>query len=193
MKKLTAVSDFKLRLGWGKTGQQDTGKEYYTAAYVHGTNNHYTYPVGPGNNGILYQPLTYNEDLTWETTTTYNIGLDFGLWNQRLTLTADAYKRKTTDLLCTPTIPAGQSFDNAMLLNAGELENTGVEVAVNAKLIQTRNWFVDGASKLAGRFGIPQLVIGLTIVAMGTSLPEAAVSITAALQPSIFGRLPAVR
>ncbi|MCI6558203.1 MAG: TonB-dependent receptor [Prevotella sp.] len=143
MKKLTAVSDFKLRLGWGKTGQQDTGKEYYTAAYVHGTNNHYTYPVGPGNDGILYQPLTYNEDLTWETTTTYNIGLDFGLWNQRLTLTADAYKRKTTDLLCTPTIPAGQSFDNAMLLNAGELENTGVEVAVNAKLIQTKNWFVE--------------------------------------------------
>lgn len=49
-------------------------------------------------------------------------------------------------------------------------------------LIKGADWFVDGASKLAGRFGIPQLVIGLTIVAMGTSLPEAAVSIQAALK-----------
>ena len=47
-------------------------------------------------------------------------------------------------------------------------------------LIKGADWFVDGASGIAARFGIPQLVIGLTIVAMGTSAPEAAVSITAA-------------
>ena len=49
-------------------------------------------------------------------------------------------------------------------------------------LIKGADWFVDGAASLAGKFGIPQLVIGLTIVAMGTSAPEAAVSISAALQ-----------
>ncbi len=51
-------------------------------------------------------------------------------------------------------------------------------------LIKGADWFVEGASKVAGKFGIPQIVIGLTIVAMGTSAPEAAVSITAALKGS---------
>ncbi len=143
LRNVKAISDLKLRLGWGQTGQQDTGMEYYTPVYVHGSNYHYTYPVGPNNDGTLWRPLVYNEDLTWETTTTYNIGIDFGMWNQRLTVALDAYKRKTTDLLCTPTIPAGQNFDNAMMLNAGELENTGFEVAVSGKVIQTKDWFFE--------------------------------------------------
>ena len=143
LKNVKAISDFKLRLGWGQTGQQDTGREYYTPTYVYSTNTHFTYPVGPNNDGTLWRPLVYNEDLTWETTTTYNLGLDFGMWNQRLTMALDVYKRKTTDLLCTPTIPAGMNFDNAMMLNAGELENTGVEFAINGKIIQTNDWFFE--------------------------------------------------
>ena len=79
LKNVNSISDFKLRLSWGQTGQQDTGMEYYTPTYVHGSNNHYTYPIGSGNDGTLWRPLTYNEDLTWETTTTYNVGLDFGI------------------------------------------------------------------------------------------------------------------
>ncbi len=143
LKDVDAVSDLKIRLGWGQTGQQDTGKEYYTATYKVSTSNNHLYPVGPNNDGTLYQPLVYNDDLTWETTTTYNVGLDLGFFNQRLTLNADAYYRKTTDLLCTPTIAAGMNFDNAMMLNAGELTNKGVEVAISGKPVVTKDWFVD--------------------------------------------------
>lgn len=143
LKDVKNISDLKLRLSWGQTGQQDTGMEYYTPTYVHGTNNLYTYPIGSGNDGTLWKPLTYNEDLTWETTTTYNIGLDFGMWNQRLTMSLDVYKRKTTDLLCKPTIPAGMNFDNTMMLNAGEVDNTGFEFSINGKIIQTNDWFFE--------------------------------------------------
>ena len=143
LKDVKSISDLKLRLSWGQTGQQDTGMEYYTPTYVHGTNNLYTYPIGSGNDGTLWKPLTYNEDLTWETTTTYNIGLDFGMWNQRLTMSLDFYKRKTTDLLCKPTIPAGMNFDNTMMLNAGEVDNTGFEFSINGKIIQTNDWFFE--------------------------------------------------
>ena len=102
LKDVNAISDLKLRLGWGKTGQQDTGKMYYTATYLKSTSNHFLYPIGGGNNtGLLYRPLAYNDELTWETTTTWNVGIDYGMFNQRLTLNLDAYYRKTTDLLST--------------------------------------------------------------------------------------------
>ncbi len=149
LKDVDAISDLKLRLGWGKTGQQDTGKEYYTPIYSTSTNDKYYYPVGGGNSGILYRPLPYNDDLTWETTTTYNVGLDYGMFNQRLVLNVDAYYRKTTDLLCTPTIPAGQNFDNTILLNAGELENKGVEIAITGRPVQTKDWFVELSANIA--------------------------------------------
>ena len=143
LKDVKSISDLKLRLSWGQTGQQDTGREYYTPVYVHGSNNHWTYPIGPDNDGTLWSPKAYNENLTWETTTTYNIGLDLGLWNQRLTMSLDLYKRKTTDLLCQPTIPAGMNFDNTMMLNAGEVDNTGFEFSINGKIIQTNDWFFE--------------------------------------------------
>jgi iron complex outermembrane receptor protein len=143
MKNVDIVSDLKLRLGWGKTGQQDTGKEYYTPVYKMTTGTDRLYPIGPDNSGRLFQPLVYNNELTWETTTTWNLGLDFGMFDQRLTLNVDAYKRNTTDLLCTPTIAAGQNYDNAMLLNAGELQNYGVEIAITGKPIVTKDWFVE--------------------------------------------------
>nr|WP_308231043.1 TonB-dependent receptor [uncultured Prevotella sp.] len=143
LKDVNAISDFKLRLGWGKTGQQDTGKEYYTATYAKSTSNHHLYPIGADNTGVLYRPLAYNDELTWETTTTWNVGIDYGMFNQRLTVNLDAYYRKTTDLLSTTTIAAGQNFDNALLMNAGTLENKGFEVAITGRPIQTKDWFVE--------------------------------------------------
>lgn len=129
----------------GKTGQQDTGKEYYTATYKKSTSNHHLYPIGgiANNPGILYRPLAYNDELTWETTTTWNVGLDYGMFDQRLTINLDGYIRKTTDLLSTTTIAAGQNFDNALLMNAGTLKNKGFEVAITGRPIQTKDWFVE--------------------------------------------------
>ncbi|MCF0243533.1 MAG: TonB-dependent receptor [Bacteroidaceae bacterium] len=168
-----AVSDLKLRLGWGNTGQQDTGMEYYTAAYKKSTTTDHLYPVGPDNDGTLYKPLTYNNDLTWETTMTLNVGLDYGMFNQRLTLNVDAYYRKTTDLLCRPTIPTGQNFDNQMALNAGSLQNKGVEIAISGKPVQTKNWFLDlGVNVAYNQNEITELYGGKDVISGSLSVGQ---------------------
>ena len=171
LKDVDAISDLKLRLGWGKTGQQDTGKEYYTPTYQMTTGNDRLYPIGADNTGRLFRPLVYNNDLTWETTTTWNVGLDFGMFNQRLTLNVDAYHRKTTDLLCTPTISAGQNYDNKMLLNAGELENVGFEIALSGKPIQTKDWFVElGVNAAYNKNKIKELYGGRDMIEAGLTV-----------------------
>ena len=142
MKNATNVTDLKLRLGWGQTGQQDTGMEYYTQVYKKSTNSHYYYPIA-GLSGIMYKPLAYNEELTWETTTTYNVGIDLGMFKNRLTLSVDGYYRKTKDLLNTSTIPTGLNLDNKIMRNEGELENTGIEVSIGGKPVQTKDWLID--------------------------------------------------
>jgi iron complex outermembrane receptor protein len=171
LKNVDEISEMKLRLSWGQTGQQNTGKEYYTPTYKMTTGNDRLYPIGPNNPGTLFQPLVYNNDLTWETTTTWNAGLDFGMFNQRLTMTIDAYIRKTTDLLCTPTIAAGQNYDNAMLLNAGELKNKGIEIAISGKPIQTKDWFMElGLNAAYNKNEVTELYGGRDMIEAGLSV-----------------------
>ena len=171
LKDVDAVSELKLRLSWGQTGQQNTGKEYYTPTYKMTVGNDRLYPIGPNNPGTLFQPLVYNNDLTWETTTTWNIGLDFGMFNQRLTVNFDAYVRKTTDLLCTPTIAAGQNYDNAMLLNAGELKNKGFEIAISGKPIQTNDWFMElGVNAAYNKNEVTELYGGRDMIEAGLTV-----------------------
>ena len=151
LKNVDEISELKLRLSWGQTGQQNTGKEY--------------------NPGTLFQPLVYNNDLTWETTTTWNAGIDFGMFNQRLTMTLDAYIRKTTDLLCTPTIAAGQNYDNAMLLNAGSLKNKGIEIAISGKPLVTKDWFVElGVNAAYNKNEVTELYGGRDMIEAGLSV-----------------------
>ena len=76
---------------------------------------------------LLIASQAYDENLQWEETTTYNIGLDFGVLNNKLTGTLDLDYRKTDDLLNTVTAPAGTNFSNQLLTNVGTLENKGIE------------------------------------------------------------------
>lgn len=143
LKEASWLDDLKLRLGWGKTGQQDgIGNYNYFASYNVNTNNvDGRYPIlGVNDCGILYRPDAYNEDLKWETTTTYNVGLDFSLIKNRLSGSVDAYYRKTTDLINTAYVPAGSNFRNQVLSNIGSLENKGVEVMLTARPIVTKDW-----------------------------------------------------
>ena len=144
MKNLKVVSDMKLRLDWGKTGQQDVNNDYaWIPTYSISTGTNGFYPVT--GDGTLYRPNNYTPDLKWETTTTYNIGLDLGFFNQRLTASIDLYKRKTTDLLnYAPTI-AMSAFRNRAWQNIGSLENKGIEAAIGIKPIQTKDfyWTID--------------------------------------------------
>lgn len=135
------MSDWKLRLGWGITGQQEGISEYsYFASYVDNREHAYYPIIGDGS---LSRPNAYNKNLTWEKTTTYNAGFDFGFLNGRFTSSIDFYKRKTDDLLQNVAVAAGSNFKNVVTSNVGSLENTGIEFTVGGKVIQTKDFIWD--------------------------------------------------
>jgi TonB-linked SusC/RagA family outer membrane protein len=120
-----ALSVLKLRLSGGTVGNQEGIGEYeflqtLTAARY-------------GGGTIYIINNSGNEDLRWESTAQYNIGLDAGLWNSRLAVTADVYYKKTSDLLLR--IPPKLGESHFQLVNAGNVTNRGVELGVNATLI----------------------------------------------------------
>ncbi len=130
LKNVKAVSDMKLRLGWGVTGQQDIGNDYPAqASYTVSSTGSY-YPIG-GEFLPTLRPSAYDPDIKWEETTTQNVGLDFGFAHNRIAGSVDLYKRETKDLLNTVTIPTGSNFSNTLLTNVGSLENKGIEVSLN--------------------------------------------------------------
>ena len=138
-------SDLKLRLGWGKTGQQEGIGDYnYFNNYVisNGSVGSFYDLLGDGSKA---KPNVYNPELKWETTTTTNIGIDWGIMNQRLSGSIDWYYRKTTDLLNWATFSAMTNFRNAFYKNIGSLRNTGIEFALNWKAISTNDllWTID--------------------------------------------------
>lgn len=134
------LSDLKLRLGWGKTGQQEIGETInYMALYAIASPS-VSYPNGTNGWYLPVYARGYNPDLTWETTTSWNAGLDFGFLNNRITGSIEYYKRKTTDLLAYVAVPAGSSTTNLLNRNIGSLENYGVEFNIAAKPIVTNDF-----------------------------------------------------
>ncbi|MEO8711142.1 MAG: SusC/RagA family TonB-linked outer membrane protein [Parafilimonas sp.] len=137
-KNSNVLSDLKLRLGLGVTGQQD-GIAYYsylpvyyqstsTAQYEFGSNYYY-----------FLRPTAYDPNIKWETTTTSNIGLDFGFWKNRISGSIDFYEKKTKDLLSVVPIAPGANFDITLLTNVGNMTNKGAEFTLNLIPVQTKN------------------------------------------------------
>ena len=141
LKNVDWLSDLKLRLGYGKTGQQagSIGDYEWIPSYAISTGTNGFYPVT--GTGELYRPNNYRPDLKWETTSTYNVGLDWGIMDQRLTGSVDWYYRKTTDLLNYAPLPSMAGYKNQAWQNIGSLKNTGVEAAITWRAIQTKDWF----------------------------------------------------
>jgi len=142
MKDNTTFSELKLRLGYGLTGQQDVfgiAGDYPTIPrYTRNTLNA-QYLLG----GVAYDPyspLGYNANLKWETTATYNAGVDFGFLDGRITASVDAYYRKTTDLLNGIFLAGGTNFTNYYVFNVGSLENRGVELNLNINPVRTTDF-----------------------------------------------------
>lgn len=139
--KASPLSTLKLRLSWGKTGQQDLNAGNYPTVATYTTNtSESSYYFGDE----LVTPLTpdgYNSELKWETTTTYNAGLDYGFLNGRITGALDFYYRKTTDLINYIPIASLSNLTNYLTTNVGDLENTGLEFEVNAIPVQTKDWY----------------------------------------------------
>lgn len=147
LKDVSAISNMKLRLGWGMTGQQDInlGDYPYMPTYMHGVGDQASYMRGY-NNGTpvwvsLLRPEAFNPDLKWETTTTYNAGIDYGFLNNRIEGSIDVYHRKTKDLINAETkTTGGTNFKEYVAANIGDLENTGFEFAINGRPIVTKDF-----------------------------------------------------
>lgn len=141
LKNANWLSDLKLRLSYGKTGQQagSIGDYEWIPSYSISTGTNGFYPVT--GTGELYRPNNYRPDLKWETTSTYNVGLDWGILDQRLSGSVDWYYRKTTDLLNYAPLSSMAGYKNQAWQNIGSLKNTGVEAAITWRAIQTKDWF----------------------------------------------------
>lgn len=136
------LDELKLRLGWGKTGQQNGIDDFYYSTLYRVSNGYAQYPFGDNYYQTL-RPTASNQDLTWEKTTTYNAGLDFTALNGRFGVNVDGYYRKTTDLLASVAIAGGTNFGDQLLKNIGSLENYGIELAFNVKPIVTKDFIWD--------------------------------------------------
>lgn len=157
------LSDLKLRLGYGITGQQNLnqGDYPYIPVYTISTTGA-SYPFG-GTYYTTNRPDAYNANLKWESTTTYNAGLDFGFLRGRFSGSVDYYYRTTKDLLNTVSVSAGTNFDSKVISNVGSLKNYGIEASVNAKIISTEKvlWEV-GYNVTWNRNKITKLTTGTT-------------------------------
>ncbi|MBU3715219.1 MAG: SusC/RagA family TonB-linked outer membrane protein, partial [Ferruginibacter sp.] len=137
-KNSSKVSDLKLRLGWGITGQQD-GIAYYSYLPVYGLSAPTAqYQFGNTFYNFL-RPSAFDANIKWETTTTENIGLDFGFINNRITGSIDVYRKKTKDLLSVVPVAPGANFGIDLLTNVGSIENRGVEVSINTVPYRSSN------------------------------------------------------
>ena len=133
------LSNLKLRLGYGITGQQNIGQGDYPSIPTYHTNMGGSY-YWFGNNVIVpITPRGYAAQIKWEETTTYNIGLDFGFWNNRINGSVDVYKRVTNDLLNYVPVAGLTNLTNYLLQNVGDMENKGIEVALNVVPIEKKD------------------------------------------------------
>ena len=138
MKNVKWLSNGKLRIGWGQTGNSNIGGYRWGSAMS----------VMATGLGTSYRPANLkNLDIKWETQEQWNIGLDLGLFNGRINLTVDWYKKMSKDMLMQLTLPSimGTSGNGSSALaapygNYGDIENTGLEIALNTRPIETKNF-----------------------------------------------------
>lgn len=138
LKDIKWLSDLKFRAGYGVTGQQEGISNYLWFKQYKKGQNYGQYPIV--GDGTIYTPLYYNDKLKWEKTTTYNLGLDFGICN-RLTGSIDWYVRKTDDLINSAPVAALAGSADKGIQNIGSMKNTGVELSLNYVAVNTKDWY----------------------------------------------------
>lgn len=142
IKASKAVSQLKLRVGYGKTGQQDvTDNDYPYLAGYNRSDDATTYPFGNTYYNLL-RPNAYDQNIKWEETTTFNTGIDFGFVNGRVNGSVDYFIRKTNDLISRVVTSTGSNFSNFILTNVGDMESKGIEFNLNLIPVQSKdfNW-----------------------------------------------------
>lgn len=137
-KSVKVISDLKLRFGWGSTGQQDGIPYYSYLPYYARSNSSAQYQFGNTYYSFL-RPSAYDPDRKWESTTTTNLGLDFGFVNNRISGSVDIYTKKTKDLLSVVPVAAGGNFNIELFTNVGNVENRGIEFTLNTVPVKKTN------------------------------------------------------
>jgi TonB-linked SusC/RagA family outer membrane protein len=138
------LSELKFRAGYGVTGQQDIGDNYYPALATYRSSNALAqYQLGNTFYTTL-RPQPYDSQIKWEETTTYNVGIDFGFANDRLTGSVEVFRKDTEDLLNFIGIPNGVNFSNFLNTNVGNMRNDGIEVSLSYNVMEKQdfNWNV---------------------------------------------------
>lgn len=141
LKNSQTVSNMKFRLGWGVTGQENISGDNvypYLPIYLASTNDLAYYPIGDNFIPTL-RPNMYNPAIKWEETTTWNIGLDFGFFNNRLFGSVDFYKKDTEDMI-QEVAPPMPNLNNRVVGNVGTMENKGVEIALGGDIIRSSDF-----------------------------------------------------
>lgn len=139
LKNQKVLSNLKLRASYGVTGQQEgIGNYNYLPVYTSSVTG--AEALINGQYITTYRPEAYVSDLKWETTTSWNFGLDFGFLDGRIGGAIDFYTRKTKDLLASVPTAAGTNFSKTILTNVGNVDSKGIEASLNATPIQTKDW-----------------------------------------------------
>ncbi len=139
LKEQKVLSNLKIRASYGVTGQQDgIGNYNYLPVYTSSVTG--AEALINGQYITTYRPEAYVENLKWETTSSWNFGLDFGFLGGRIGGAVDFYTRKTKDLLASVPTAAGTNFAKTILTNVGNVDSKGIEVSLNATPIQTKDW-----------------------------------------------------
>jgi len=163
------LSELKPRVSYGITGQQDLMDNDFFGLILYRQSLDYAWgtlgEIDPETGEHIFRPTLrpepFNLNLTWEKTTTYNIGVDFGFMRGRFTGSLDAYYRLTTDLMNHVQIPVGTNFRNQIYDNIGSLSNMGVEFALNAVAVNNQQFRWDiGFTAAYNRNRIESLTLG---------------------------------
>lgn len=148
MKSIPTVNDLKLRVSYGVIGSQAIGPLATRANPIISPGVNYPFTGGTATIGVAPSNRAANPDLTWETTTQGNIGIDLGLWNSKVTLSLDLYKKNTTDLLLNTQLP---SFVGPTIVtrNVGEVENKGFDISLGFDVLRRNDWDITSSLNIS--------------------------------------------
>ncbi len=139
LKNSETISNLKLRASYGITGQQEVGERDLFLSRYRGGNENSIYQFG--NQPVRsFIPSEINPDLKWEETRTIEIGIDYGLFNNKINGSFNVFQKDSEDLLFNAPVPDGSNFSNLILQNIGNLRIQGFELSVNADIFSTENF-----------------------------------------------------
>lgn len=158
LKDNSTISNLKFRAGWGKVGNQ--GLPAYSSLGLYESR---IYPLN-GSSTSGYVLSDFPKDITWETTEQYNVGIDFGMYDNRLLVSVDLYQKYSKNILLKLTMPGSSGFSSAWT-NKGQIENKGIDIELNTRIIDSKvKWDLGGNFSLyrnkIQNLGLPESSFG---------------------------------